>query len=146
MKSLIEGIDVPAADTGISVASTSSVRQRVQALGRVLRRSVTEAGVAKVATMHLIYVRDTVDELIYGKADWTDLTGGTRTATGSGRSARWSRRRVPDPPRTPKPTEEQAWDLLGIRRQVFLSTGRASSRARSTRYRPPASYTTPSTV
>ena len=44
VKSLIEGIDVPQADTGISVASTSAVRQRVQALGRVLRRAVTESG------------------------------------------------------------------------------------------------------
>ena len=48
VKSLIEGIDVPAADTGISVASTSSVRQRVQALGRVLRRSVTDAGAPRL--------------------------------------------------------------------------------------------------
>lgn len=113
VKSLIEGIDVPAADTGMSVASTSSVRQRVQALGRVLRRSVTEAGVAKVATMHLIYVRDTVDDLIYGKADWTDLTGAD-----ANRYWEWSLGATepterPDPPRTPKPTEEQAWDLLG---------------------------------
>lgn len=113
VKSLIEGIDVPAADTGISVASTSSVRQRVQALGRVLRRSVTDAGVAKVATMHLIYVRDTVDDLIYGKADWTDLTGEE-----ANRYWEWPVRaieptEVEEPPRTPKPTEDQAWNLLG---------------------------------
>ncbi len=25
--------------------------------------------------MHLLYVDGTVDDLIYGKADWTDLTG-----------------------------------------------------------------------
>jgi superfamily II DNA or RNA helicase len=113
VKSLVEGIDVPAADTGISVASTSSVRQRVQALGRVLRRSVTADGAAKEATMHLLYVRDTVDDLIYGKADWSDLTG-----EGANRYWEWSvgatePQQVPDPPRTPKPTEEQAWLLLG---------------------------------
>ncbi len=113
VKSLIEGIDVPAADTGISVASTSSVRQRVQALGRVLRRSVTEAGVAKVATMHLIYVRDTVDDLIYGKADWTDLTGEDANRYWEWPVGAIEPREVPDPPRTPKPTEEQAWNLLG---------------------------------
>ena len=113
VKSLIEGIDVPAADTGISVASTSSVRQRVQALGRVLRRSVTEAGVAKVATMHLIYVRDTVDDLIYGKADWTDLTGADANRYWEWPLGATEPTERPDPPRTPKPTEEQAWDLLG---------------------------------
>ena len=55
VKSLIEGIDVPAADVGISVASTSSVRQRVQSLGRVLRRPFDD-GARKEAEMHLIYV------------------------------------------------------------------------------------------
>lgn len=113
VKSLIEGIDVPQADTGISVASTSTVRQRVQALGRVLRRAVTNAGEAKVSTMHLIYVDDTVDDLIYAKADWTDLTG-----VDANRYWRWKygsdeADAVEAPPRTPLPTEEQAWDLLG---------------------------------
>src|SRR5207244_12882212 len=74
VKSLIEGIDVPAADVGISVASTSSVRQRIQSLGRVLRRPF-EPGASKDAEMHLIYVADTVDEIIYAKEDWADLTG-----------------------------------------------------------------------
>ena len=113
VKSLIEGIDVPQADTGISVASTSSVRQRVQALGRVLRRAVTKGGENKVSTMHIIYVNDTVDDLIYAKADWTDLTGAE-----ANRYWRWdcgaSEPSVAEgPPRTPLPTEEQAWDLLG---------------------------------
>ena len=75
VKSLVEGIDVPEADTGVSVASTSSVRQRVQALGRVLRRVVDEDGTSKRSTMHLLYVDGTVDDLIYAKADWSDLTG-----------------------------------------------------------------------
>lgn len=113
VKSLIEGIDVPQADTGISVASTSAVRQRVQALGRVLRRAVTDTGDTKVSTMHLVYVDDTVDDLIYAKADWTDLTGAD-----SNRYWRWNYGATePEsretPPRTPLPTEEQAWDLLG---------------------------------
>ena len=113
VKSLIEGIDVPQADTGISVASTSAVRQRVQALGRVLRRAVNEDGTAKVSTMHLIYVGDTVDDLIYAKADWTDLTGAD-----ANRYWRWAygsdqEEEMNSPPRTPLPTEEQAWDLIG---------------------------------
>lgn len=113
VKSLIEGIDVPEADTGVSVASTSAVRQRVQALGRVLRRAVTDQGEDKISTMHIIYVNDTVDDLIYAKADWTDLTGAE-----SNRYWRWEYGAtepspVEGPPRTPLPTEEQAWDLLG---------------------------------
>lgn len=113
VKSLIEGIDVPAADNGISVASTSSVRQRVQALGRVLRRSLTDAGVAKIATMHLIYVRDTVDDAIYGKADWADLTGADANRYWEWAALATEPVERPDPPRTPRPTEEQAWEIVG---------------------------------
>jgi superfamily II DNA or RNA helicase len=113
VKSLIEGIDVPATDTGISVASSSSVRQRVQALGRVLRRATTASGESKRSIMHLVYVDDTVDELIYSKADWSDLTG-----EDANRYWRWSYEAAQpepfqSPPRTPRPTEEQAWEALG---------------------------------
>ena len=38
-RSLIEGFNVPSADLGIIVAASSSVRQRVQTLGRLLRKS-----------------------------------------------------------------------------------------------------------
>lgn len=113
VKSLIEGIDVPQADTGISVASTSAVRQRVQALGRVLRRAVTEDGAGKVSTMHLLYVAGTVDELIYGKADWTDLTGEDANHYWRWEFEATNPDSVATPPRTPLPTEEQAWDLIG---------------------------------
>lgn len=115
VKSLIEGIDVPAADVGISVASTSSVRQRVQSLGRILRRTL-EADAAKDAEMHLIYVSDTVDESIYAKEDWADLTG-----EAANRYWAWSLdpesppEALENPPRTPRPTEEQEWDRLGRR-------------------------------
>jgi superfamily II DNA or RNA helicase len=112
VKSLIEGIDVPAADTGVSVASTASVRQRIQALGRVLRRGVLETGDSKRSEMHLIYVDGTVDDLIYGKTDWSDLTGPE-----ANRYLRWQvgahQPEVLDgPPRTPKPTEEDAWAIV----------------------------------
>jgi len=115
VKSLIEGIDVPQADTGMSVASTSAVRQRVQALGRVLRRAVTDAGDSKVSTMHLLYVADTVDDLIYSKADWTDLTGKNANLYWLWKYEATAPGPVDVPPRTPQPTEEQAWDLLGRR-------------------------------
>jgi len=112
VKSLIEGIDVPEADVGISVASTSSVRQRIQSLGRVLRRP--RDGTAKRARMYLIYVADTVDESIYNKEDWSDLTG-----RGANQYWRWTTdRQAPPcreegPPQEPRPTEEQEWERLG---------------------------------
>jgi superfamily II DNA or RNA helicase len=43
-RSLIEGFNVPSADLGIVVAASSSVRQRVQTLGRLLRKSRTSDG------------------------------------------------------------------------------------------------------
>lgn len=111
VKSLVEGLNVPAADVGVSVASSSSVRQRVQSLGRVLRRRFD--GEVKQADMHIVYVRDSVDELIYAKEDWSDLTG-----HGANRYFAWpldaSEPVVEtDPPRTPKATEDAEWERLG---------------------------------
>ncbi|MFI6262183.1 DEAD/DEAH box helicase [Micromonospora sp. NPDC051006] len=116
VKSLVEGIDVPEADVGISVASTSSVRQRIQALGRVLRRRFDENAPRKHADMHLIYVAKTVDEQIYAKEDWADLTG-----EGANRYWLWTSdptvapQKMSGPPASPRPTEEQEWERLGQR-------------------------------
>jgi hypothetical protein len=116
VKSLIEGIDVPDADVGISVASSASVRQRVQSLGRVLRRRFDESAGRKVAEMHVLYVSDSVDESIYAKEDWSDLTGAD-----ANRYWRWSTdpeaqpEQMPGPPASPRPTEDQAWETLGRR-------------------------------
>jgi superfamily II DNA or RNA helicase len=114
VKSLVEGIDVPEADVGISVAATSSVRQRIQALGRILRRGSFVDDQPKQAEMHLLYVNGTVDELIYAKEDWTDLTGESANHY-------WLWPLDPDappqrqsgPPASPRPTEEQEWLRLG---------------------------------
>ena len=113
--------------------STTSVRQRVQALGRVLRRSVGATGESKVATMHLIYVRDTVDDLIYGKADWSDLTGAEANNYWEWPWPTGVPERVDGPPRSPKPTEEQAWQLLGEPIEGLPATGQESWPDRSTR-------------
>lgn len=112
VKSLVEGIDVPDADVGVSVASSSSVRQRIQTLGRVLRRRFD--GGVKVAEMHVIYVHNTVDESIYGKEDWSDLTGKE-----ANRYWLWPLdptlppEAQPGPPLEPRPTEEMEWDRFG---------------------------------
>jgi hypothetical protein len=77
-RSLIEGFDVPAADVGIVVASSSSVRQRIQTLGRVLRKHRGATGEEKHAVLHILYMAQTVDELIYEKNDWSSLIGADR--------------------------------------------------------------------
>jgi superfamily II DNA or RNA helicase len=114
VKSLVEGIDVPDADMGVSVASSSSVRQRIQTLGRVLRRRFD--GGVKQAEMHVVYAHETVDESIYGKEDWSDLTGPE-----ANRYWLWPLdpdlppEAQPGPPKTPRPTEEAEWQRFGER-------------------------------
>lgn len=111
VKALVEGIDVPDADVGISVASSSSVRQRVQALGRVLRRRFD--GTTKVAQMHVLYAADTADEAIYGREDWSDLTGDASNHYWLWPLAADEPDMADGPPRTPRPTEEQFWTAVG---------------------------------
>ena len=74
-RSLIEGFNVPAVDVGIIAASSGSVRQRIQSLGRVLRRHRGRDGEEKTSVVHVLYARDTVDDQIYGKIDWDRATG-----------------------------------------------------------------------
>jgi len=103
---------VPSADVGVSVASSSSVRQRIQSLGRVLRRTFDTT--EKVAEMHVLYVADSVDEIIYAKEDWADLTGdAANTYWLWGTDPDEEPTRLDGPPRTPTPTEEQEWERLG---------------------------------
>lgn len=73
-KSLVEGFNVPAADVGIIAASNSSVRQRIQSLGRMLRRKQG----SRTAVVYVLYVRASEDEAIYEKADWESLVGAER--------------------------------------------------------------------
>jgi hypothetical protein len=77
-RSLIEGFNVPSADLGIIVAASASVRQRVQTLGRLLRRSLSKDGAEKHAALFVLYGAGTVDELIYEKADWEQFVGAER--------------------------------------------------------------------
>lgn len=72
VKALVEGVDVPAANVGIIRASSSSVRQRIQTTGRILRRA---AGKDRPALLYVIYVRDTTDERIFRGMDWASHLG-----------------------------------------------------------------------
>jgi superfamily II DNA or RNA helicase len=76
-RSLIEGFNVPAADLGVIVAASSSVRQRIQTLGRLLRRH-DEHGVEKRPRLCVLYAKDTADEFLYEKVDWEQFVGAER--------------------------------------------------------------------
>jgi superfamily II DNA or RNA helicase len=73
-KSLVEGFNVPSADLGIIAASSGSVRQRIQSLGRMLRKKRGD----RKARILVLYVLDTEDEAIYEKADWESIIGAER--------------------------------------------------------------------
>ena len=75
VKALVEGVDVPAANVGIIRASSSSVRQRIQTTGRILRRA---AGKNNAAKLYVIYVRDTTDERIFHGTDWAEQLGSSQ--------------------------------------------------------------------
>ena len=122
VKALIEGLDVPDANIGLSVASTSSGRQRIQTMGRILRAPRDAEGnplSAEIqATMpakeiHLLYVGKTVDEEIYIKTNWSDLTGETENKWWQWDAIDKSPTMMPDanPPKPP-PTEEEAWAAI----------------------------------
>lgn len=69
-RALDEGLDVPAASIAIIACSTSSTRQRIQRLGRVLRRS---SGKAK-ATIYTLYATSAEsDRLVNESADLDGL-------------------------------------------------------------------------
>ena len=57
-KSLDEGLSVNEADVGIIVSSTMSNRQRVQRLGRILRKKGTD----RLAYFYYLYIGDTTEE------------------------------------------------------------------------------------
>lgn len=107
-RSLVEGFDVPSADVGIVVASSSSVRQRVQTLGRILRKH-KDGEEEKSARLHVFYISETTDEFIYEKHNWEDFLGAERnlyfrwdlTNENSGPT------KQDGPPRTPLPGEDQ---------------------------------------
>ena len=69
VKALIEGVDVPSADVGIIRVSSSSLRQRIQTLGRVLR---TGGDAEKRSKLYVLYAKDTVDENLFREYDWDE--------------------------------------------------------------------------
>ena len=105
-RSLIEGFNVPAVDVGIIVASSGSVRQRIQSLGRVLRRHRSRSGEEKTSCIYVLYAEDSSEEHIYGKVNWDETTGVEQN-----RYFLWNVKDQPSeqdgPPKTPLPSEMQ---------------------------------------
>ena len=105
-RSLVEGFNVPAVDVGIIVASSGSVRQRIQSLGRVLRRHRGLDGEEKTSVVHVLYARDTVDDRIYERLDWDRTTGVQQNVYYT-----WNPGNQPErqegPPRRPLPDESE---------------------------------------
>jgi len=110
-RSLIEGFNVPSADIGIIVASNTSVRQRIQTLGRVLRKGKS-GDKEKNAAVYVLYMENTTDEFIYERTDWNKIIGAERN-----RYFYWDLENEPverdGPPREPKTREvDISEDLL----------------------------------
>ncbi|WP_207455053.1 DEAD/DEAH box helicase [Azospirillum sp. SYSU D00513] len=98
-KSLIEGFDAPSADIGIIVAASSSVRQRIQTLGRLLRKGQDKV---KQARLIIFYAHKTVDEFIYEKADWEEFVGKGRNEYYKWADIKEPPQAVGEPPRRPR--------------------------------------------
>ena len=60
-KALDEGIDVPDANIGIVVSSTSVSRQRIQRMGRIIRKASDK----KAATLYYLYIRESTEDSAY---------------------------------------------------------------------------------
>ena len=57
-RALDEGFDIPAADVGIVLSSSSVERQRIQRLGRILRRSSNKG----ISSLYYFYMEQTVED------------------------------------------------------------------------------------
>jgi superfamily II DNA or RNA helicase len=112
-RSLIEGFNVPEADLGIIVASSSSPRQRIQSIGRVLRKYRDASGEQKASRVCVLYVRDSVDESIYEREDWDKLIGLDRNRYFDWDPPHEAVER-PGPPRAAVPTDNEI-DLSGLK-------------------------------
>lgn len=129
VKGSTEGVDLPGADLGVVVASSTSVLQRIQTLGRILR-PLRHADGSPFAPedyvgrpprrLHVLYVKGTVDEEIYQRTDWDELLGEDRN--------RWfvwgfkaAAASVDTRPPLPPMTEDEAWTWV----QAQLAAGRS---------------------
>ena len=71
VKALIEGVNAPATDIGVIVAASTSPRQKIQSLGRVMRRYPGKA----TSRIYNLYVGDSVDEHIFRRMNFEQILG-----------------------------------------------------------------------
>jgi len=69
-KALDEGFDLPKIDTGIIVSATSSIRQRIQRIGRILRKA---QGKYK-SSIYTVYVKN-IEDRIFNTFEMKDMKG-----------------------------------------------------------------------
>ena len=100
VKALIEGVNAPATDIGVIVAASSSPRQKIQSLGRVMR---TYPG-KETSRIYNIYVDDSVDEQIFRRVNFEQMLG-----IGGVEYRRWlgpgQWEALDGPPHTPLPSD-----------------------------------------
>ena len=70
-KMFSEGIDLPDVEVGIIAAASSSVRQKIQTMGRIMRKA---KGKTK-AIIYNIFIRNTTDERVFIKVNWDKILG-----------------------------------------------------------------------
>lgn len=58
-KALDEGFDLPRIDTGVIVSATASIRQRIQRIGRILRRAPGKYN-SKIYTIYVKGIEDSI--------------------------------------------------------------------------------------
>ena len=71
VKALIEGVNAPATDVGVIVAASASPRQKIQSLGRVMRRYPGK----DTSRIYNLYVCDSADENIFRRMNFEQILG-----------------------------------------------------------------------
>ena len=103
VKALIEGVNAPATDIGVIVAASTSPRQKIQSMGRVMRRYRGK----ETSRIYNLYVADTVDDAVFRRMDFEAILG-----VGSVSYRRWlgpgQWKEEEGPPHTPPQAD---WEL-----------------------------------
>lgn len=71
VKALIEGVNAPATDIGVIVAASTSPRQKIQSLGRVMRRYPGK----ETSRIYNLYVGESVDEHVFRRMNFEQILG-----------------------------------------------------------------------
>ena len=73
-RSLVEGFDVPVADVGLVISSTTSPVRTIQTIGRLLRKKDGH----HVAVIYRLFAENTVENKVFDKVDFKNDIGLTR--------------------------------------------------------------------